>query len=363
MKRPAMILVISSVVVVLLLAGAYVLYSASGQPARTSLSGVVTNESYINGLYHDLDVSDVKAVFRYVFTNLENEVTVYPSENYYYFKFTAAGKTYTGSISLPAERIDRGIISVGYTIKPEDRTRQKYFRTKGGSHDFTEDDGLVVDRISGFRYRLTYEGKSVIFNLFDGGLEPPKKAKLRSDEVYVGPSFDDSGLQFFLIFNKTVNKLYWVLNEEEFAPEKFTKYTPNVVIGDRTEFAFYVDSVNNRKIMVGVEGLNVLHNGWFDGPFDQMPDNYVKAGKIQVKKYLVAHYGFSEDMIDKYGKFNSQDNTRLPVAPYRVYFDRNELKVVDSLKALNRPMPEFYAAITEQVYSVPKNFYEGVLAK
>lgn len=363
MKRSTMLFVMSSAVMVLLAAGAYVLYSASESPAQKSASGLFTNNSYINGLYNDLDVNDVKAVFRYVFANLDDEVTVYPSENYYYYKFTAGGKTYAGSIAFPVERIDRGIVGVGYSIKPEDRTRQKYFRPKGGYHEFTEEDSLIVDRISSFRYRLTYNGKSVVFNFFDSGLEPPKKAKLRSDEVFVGPCFDDSGLQFFLIFNKTVSKLYWVLNEEGFVPEDFSRYSDNIVIGDRTEFAFYVDSANNRKIMVGVEGLNVLHNNWFDGPFDQMPDNYVKTGKIDVKKYLVAHYKMSEDKIDKYGKFIAKDNARLPVAPYRVYFDKKELDFIDSIKAADGVSPKFYAAITEQFYKVPENFYEGVFAK
>jgi len=363
MKRSTMIVVICAVVLIPLSVGAYVLYSASGHPGRSSLAGLATNNSYINGLYHDLDLNDTRAVFRYVFSNLEDEVTVFPSENYYYFKFTAAGKTFAGSLIFPVERIDRGIVGMGYAMKPDERTRQKYFRINGGYHDFSEDDGLAVRRISNFRYQLTFEGKSVAFNFYDKGLEPPVKAKLRSDEVFVGPSFDESGLRFFLIFNKTVNKLYWVLNEDGFVPEDYTPCTEHVVIGDRTEFAFYVDSANSRKILVGVQGENVLHNNWFDGPFDQMPDNFVKAGKIEVKKYLDLHYGYSDEKIDKYGKFTARDNARVPVAPYRVYFNAAEFHFVDSLKALNLPEPQFYAEITKQIYNVPEDYYKGVYAK
>jgi len=33
-----------------------------------------------------------------------------------------------------------------------------------------------------------------------------------------------------------------------------------------------------------------LQNNWYDGPFDQMPDNYVYLGQIEVQKYLEACY-------------------------------------------------------------------------
>ncbi len=363
MRRSAMIAVVTLSVLILLSAGAYAVYSASGHTPHPSISGLVTNNSYINGLYTDLDLNNSQAIFRHIFSNLEDEVTVYPSENYYYFRFTGSGKTIAGSLNFSVKRIDNGSIGMGYSVKPEDRSRQKLYRMKGGYHEFTTKDGLVIKRANDFRYELTFEGKTVAFNFFDKGLEPPQKAKLRSDEVFVGPSFDESGLRFFLIFNKTVKKLYWVLNEDGFVPEEFTPFSENVVIGDRTEFAFYVDSVHNRKIMVGVQGLNVLHNNWNDGPFDQMPDNFVKTGRIEVKKYLDMHYGYTSERIDKYGWFNGRDDARVPVAPYRVYFDQKELAAVDSLKALNKPEPEFYADITRQIYELPKDYYAGVHAK
>ena len=62
---------------------------------------MLTNEKYIDGLYNqDLNVSDEKEVFSFVFENLDNEVTVYPTENYYYFKFNAQGKIFGGSLTL-----------------------------------------------------------------------------------------------------------------------------------------------------------------------------------------------------------------------------------------------------------------------
>jgi len=160
----------------------------------------------------------------------------------------------------------------------------------GGSATLTRKDGLIVNKIDDFQYVLSFEGKDVTFKLFNDSAAPPKMAKLRSDEKFIGPSFDESGLRFFLIFNNTSKSLYWVLNEDGFVPEEFQHYSHHVAIGVRTEYAFYVDSANSRKILVGVDGLNTLQNNWYDGPFDQMPDNYVAAGMISVQKYLAAAY-------------------------------------------------------------------------
>jgi hypothetical protein len=222
---------------------------------------------------------------------------------------------------------------------------------------------VYVKRIDDFKVSVTYEGKTVMFNFFDAGTTPPKKGTITPNEVYVGPTFDESGLRFYLVFNNKVKKLYWVLNEDGFVPEEFTPYSKDVVIGDRTEFAFYNDTLNHRKIMIGANGMNVLANNWYDGPFDQMPDNYVHAGRIQVKKYLDEHYGFSPLQIDNYGKYAGKVGIRVPVAPYRVYFSKDEFKCIDSLKTLGLSTDRFYAKMTEQVYRVPKDYYEGVIMK
>ncbi len=57
-----------------------------------------------------------------------------------------------------------------------------------------------------------------------------------------------------------MNKLYWALNEDIFLTESFTEFTKNFVKGDRTDFIFYNDSINIRKILVGAKGENILNN-------------------------------------------------------------------------------------------------------
>jgi hypothetical protein len=59
-------------------------------------------------------ISDPLAVFAFVLQSLPDHVKVYPTENYYYFRFTHNGRPYAGSIRLPPGERDQGRIEFGY---------------------------------------------------------------------------------------------------------------------------------------------------------------------------------------------------------------------------------------------------------
>lgn len=322
-------------------------------------NGFLSNEAFINELYHDLDTEDAMEVFRFVFSRLDDEVTVYPTENYYYFQFYARGKWYLGTICLPAHSRDQGVLEFSY-VERVDKFRQHKRPDRGGGADWTATDGVHVDKLSDFKYAVTFEDRTVQFRLNDVGLDPPRKARLLPDEEYVGPSFDESGLKFFLLFNRSTSHLYWILNEDGFVPEHFTPYSDDVVIGDRTEFAFYLDRENHRKILVAVHGLNVMQNNWYDGPFDQMPDNFVYTGQIDVKPYLEASYPEYRGRIDRYGRYLDDPGSRIAVANCFVYFSKKELDFVDRYKKTAQSKSEFYTLITQQIFHVPKDLGDEI---
>lgn len=353
---PTILIITCTVIITFFVTQAYIKnpvdYSNSIDLSNNIKDGFTTNEKFINGLYQDLDLNNPEEVFRYVFSRLEKEVIIYPTENYYYFNFPMHGKIIWGSISLFANNRDNGVLDMGY-IEKIDKTQRSDFSPVGGGSNFTEKDGVLVKKIDDFKYSVTYEGKTVIFRINDIGLTPPKN--LPENESFVGPSFDESGLKFFLMFNNTEQKLFWVLNEDNFVPEGFTNYNGDIVIGNRTEFAFYVDKKNNRKILIGVEGLNVLQNNWYDGPFDQMPDNYVYTEKIELKKYIEANYPEVAGRIDKYGNYIDEEGARIAIAPYMVYFSKEDLNItVDACKSESA----FYSCITQQVFNVPDTYYD-----
>ncbi len=366
MKRSSGVIVIGAIGIATLIVGSYALFSSMhGATVKAQAVSLFTNNSFIDGLYLDADLNDPKGVFRLVFNSLPREVTVYPSENYYYFQMQIHGRILFGSIGLLAHKIDQGIVQFGYAEKPEQRTRQKYFRMAGNSYVMTPNDSMTVKRINNWRYEVSYDNRTVAFNFHRDSVITPKKAKLTPDEVCVGPSFDESGLRFFLIFNNKTRNLFWIINEDGFTPEEFKPAFPGstILIGDRTEFAFYNDSINNRKIMVGVNGENVLHNNWYDGPFDQMPDNYVKEGVVRVEQYLNAHYHYPAGQIDKYGHLTGKESARTPVAPYMVYFKTDDLRPIDSLSRAIAERDQMIKRITIQRYDVPKDYFADVIKK
>jgi hypothetical protein len=185
-----------------------------------------------------------------------------------------------------------------------------------------------VKKVARLTYTVAYKGKTVTFALNDIGMTPPKKAKLRADEVFVGPVFDESGVKFFLLFNKTENHFVYILNEDGAPPETFKDFGKRVAVGRRTGFAYYRDTANTRKVLVAINGNNARRNNYYDGPFDQLPDNYVD--KTNIKKYLELAYPYVKGRINKFGVLKDQQGSRVAVGAYYVYSEESELSFVDS---------------------------------
>lgn len=341
-----------AIIVILIIVAAgcvYAVYTCGDGAYGDRLPGKLqTNASYIAGLYSNFDLSDSLQVFRYVFSRLDDEVTVYPSEGYFYFQFPLRGKVLAGAIMLFTPQIDSGIVEFGYAVRVEDKTGGGRVPKSGGGAQFTKGMGLEVVPVDSNSYQLRFEGKSVLFRMFVDRPHPPAKARLMADEMPVGPSFDESGLRFYLLYNTSEHALYWILNEDGFVPEDFNVVDTLLLMGQRTGFVFYADTANKRKILVGVDGYNVQANNWFDGPFDQMPDRLVRSGAIAVKPFLDTAYRLMPEQIDRYGNFRRVTTSRIPVAPYSLYYSRRDLAFVDSCRALGLPPSRFYRAITRQ---------------
>ena len=283
---------------------------------------------------------------------------VYPTENVYYVDVFLDGKIMVCAFHLAPKDRDSNRVVFGYHEQLDKmKVKNIYDQGVNGGKKFGHEDGVEVCKISPFKYSVCYKNKKVVFKFNDIKASPPQKAKLMKNEVYVGPSFDESGLAFHLIFNKKTSHLFWVLNEDIFVAERFIKYTDHILLGNRTSFAFFDDTSNNRKILIGADGRNVLNNNWYDGPFDHMPDNYVYTGEIEVKKYLEAHYSQFKNQIDKYGQFLSNADKRIPVANYYVYYDLEELEFVEKCLQEQTTKDGLYTCLTQQVYRLPKKYY------
>jgi len=319
---------------VLLFAAAMGLVStAAAQDAPT----LQTNQAYVDDLARPttLDVTDLMAVFGFVWAKLPERVKVYPTENYYYFGFFHNGIRYAGNIRLDASNRDDGKVIFAYF---ED-TSQWFENSEVKYRILDSSQRVSVERAEPFLYRVSYRGKSVTFALNDlRGVKPPA---LGPDEAYLGPIFDESAIQFYLVFNRKLKVFHYVLNESGTVADRF--FSPpkrdRVLIGKRTGFAFYKDHRLNRKILIGAFEGNMRANNYFDGPFDQLPDNFIEGEAL--RDAILAVRPQLKGQIDRFGA-SPDGSIRFNIGPYLPYNDVRDLFPVDACAAKKQKQPDYY---------------------
>ena len=294
-----------------------------------------TNEEMIQELQeqNDLDIHNPNAVFAAVFEALPAKVTVYPTESYYYFTFPLNGINYAGNIRFDAwDQFDGKVHFAYYVEYAYWRKPLEPFYKKLGP-----DDGLQVKQIDKFHYTIAFKGKTVEFVLPDLSNVKPAAGQIRDDEVYIGPSWDESGVPFFLIYNKTAKTFLYILNDnpkmDQYQPSPLS---PALTVGIRTSFAFYKDKLTDRQILIGDFIGHTMLNDYFDGPFDQLPDNYVQ-GNTLLDAILEVEPGLKEENPDRYGA-DKTGEFRYGITSYKYYGKLPELKpVIDCADKATEP--------------------------
>jgi len=297
-----------------------------------------TNQQIIEGFSADaIDPEDIDAVFWHVFSRLPEQVTVYPSENYFYFQLSVGGRQFWGNIRIAAGYREQGILSFAYfefaefSPLPNQFTRSKLYKEK---------DGLELEKIDHFTYLVRYQEKEVTFNLHQLVQEPPKLFSLGNDEVFVERTFDESGFQFFLIFIEKDNYFLWILNEEEVVPDVLDPVIgrQDVFLGRRSGFSFWADEAHdNRKILASIRQHSVTRNDYYDGPFDQLADNYAEEARIS--EYMVKAFPGLEGRIDTYGYYtDTQNPMRVAITTYGTYYTQAQfLQFISNAIASGNP--------------------------
>ncbi len=298
------------------------LYPANPRPA------VAFHQYLIEGNYpaelrdSAVDLNDTDQVFNLVFSALKDEARVYPTENYYYFIFRTSGKEIWGNIHFPPateveDYVDFAYWTFGGTPNKVDQIDSHYKR-------YGAAEGLTIFRLATLRFAVSYRGKTVNFEFNDLAQTLPAGMKLRKDEALTAHTFDESGYSFFLMYNTAKPHFMFVLDESRKLPESLTTNDARVWIGEKSRFAFYQDG--DRKILFGVLADNVKRNNYYDGPFDQLGDNFVSDGRIS--SYMQAAYPYAKSRIDQYGRFTDADHSRLAVTPYSFYSNPADLSAI-----------------------------------
>lgn len=295
---------------------------ASADASETRLPRVHTNQQFLEDLAvaNTLKITDAVSVFRMVLESLPDRVMVYPTENYYYFKFNYAGVQYSGNIRLENERRDQGQVHFAFAPEFSEWKEQDPAVFKV----LTKADGVTIEKINDLSYRVSYGSKTVVFDLNDlRHVKPPAGAMTR-DERFIGPIYDESGVRFLLVYNPKLKAFHYLLDETITPNETFkpSPSTDRILIGNRTGFAFYRDHKLDRKILIGVYEGNSRVNNYYDGPFDQLPDNFIEGNSLHDAILDVAPY--LKGRIDRFGS-SFDGETRYMIAPYAQYNTEEDL--------------------------------------
>jgi hypothetical protein len=131
-------------------------------------------------------------------------------------------------------------------------------------------------------------------------------------------------MRFFLIFNRKLKLFHYVLDETIAIADQLIPIpgSERILIGKRTGFAYYRDDKIERKILIGVFEGNSRVNNYYDGPFDQLPDNFIE-GEI-LRHAILAVDPSLKGKIDRFG--GSADGAeRFMISPYLAYQKTDEL--------------------------------------
>jgi hypothetical protein len=205
---------------------------------------------------------------------------------------------------------ERGELSFSYTMEG-----------KTESPHFTAADGVVLRCRDAFTVEMKFNAHTVTFHLHQLPQTPPPAALMRSDEQFLERTCDDSGLQFYLMYHRTGNFFFWLL--DNVTPGNYSPLGCDLQLETRTDFVFHVSG--ERRLLVGVKRANVQQNTAFDGPFDQLADNYALASRRQtlLEKAVPECAG----RIDAWGNYlDTAKPKRVALVPYFIYHDLAELE-------------------------------------
>ena len=178
-----------------------------------------TNQAYVEEVTRptSLNVGDLMSVFGYVMAQLPERVKVYPTENYYYFGFIHNGIRYAGQ--HPARRKQSRRRQGDLCLL---RGHRAVVRRRAGQTPVLDAaQGVTVEKVEPLVYRVTYQGKSVMFALNDLRNVKPPAGALGPDEKFLGPIFDESAIAFLSGVQPRLKIFHYVLDETEKVADVF----------------------------------------------------------------------------------------------------------------------------------------------
>ena len=296
-------------------------------------TGLFLNEAFISGFQRKLDIEDPLSVLNYVLEQLPQDVDVYPSEHYYYFGFTANGRRFVGNLRFAEDR-NKGIVHFAYY--DQDQPGWTRFQSLDKSN------GVLMQHLGNNAYRIESKGQTVTFHLKILDQSIPQGV-LRPWESFIGRSQDESGMRFLLLYNRESPHFLWVLDNSDGITWQMQSIAeaPQLLTIGPARFVFYKDM--DRYILVGVSAWSIQANDYFDGPFDQLPDE--RLPETEFANWLQTAYPLLKGQVNERGEF-TEPNLRAAVNPYVTYATYADVvKRFESCQSLPARSPSFYRCL------------------
>ncbi|MCB0338537.1 MAG: hypothetical protein KDD53_02985 [Bdellovibrionales bacterium] len=254
-----------------------------------------------------VDPKNPDDIFGYVFRSAPSYAVVYPTETYYYYSFNLPEVTIAGNFRFLDA--DKGLIHIGYFDQKEPHAGV------GGAKTFGVEQGVNVSQVGDHLYDVTYQGTTKRFKTSALASKPPVALQTLPEEEFVAHIHDESGIRFFLFFNRETEDFYYVLDEEHGVPEKLVDLGRGYYKGADSSFVYFEDVKFKRKVLSAVSNQNIFWNNYYDGPFDQVPPRLALRDKV-LAAYPYAKY---RGGIDEHGNFKEIEGTRIAISPYNNY--------------------------------------------
>lgn len=292
-----------------------------------------TNEHMINELHleNKLDINNVDEVFEYVLSQTDDTLTIYPSEGYYYFNFYHQGNVIKGNLLVGHKLRQQGTLSFIYFYdiagkeRGEFKTHHKLYKTS---------DIFSLKKTMPDLYQLTFKKikKNIKINQLVTNHSFIKTLEQHGFEVNL-PMMDESGVQFYLAFHPSTNNFYYI-NDLSRDDEFYYTFGDALKVGARTQFVYL--PMDKFAILVGVNANNIYKNNYYDGPFDQLPDEALEG--IDYKSYLYRVNPSWRGQVYDDGYFIKDSNERVALTNYFEYLSLDELKKIQPCVSDKNPL-------------------------
>jgi hypothetical protein len=154
---------------------------------------------------------------------------------------------------------------------------------------------------------------------------------------------DESGIGFLLLYNLAHDHFFWILDEENGPEWPMRSIGPDLYQQPESRFVFFHDRDLGRRVLVGVDRSEVLANSYYDGPFDQLPDNFI--GQTPFAELVQRAFPSVRGYINRRGEYRDIP-ARIALLNYRIYSDPRELVGwTGKCRVAARDRPDLYACL------------------